>query len=136
MSWKPTKRKLQYNANKAAKVGDEIVCPICGTTFKKVQWQQAFCCGKCKDDYWNAKGDRHKDPNYHSKYNQKHPERYAGLLGLGLTAAEREENEALYEYATNPDFRAYVNDPPIGEEAESFGCEVSLATQLENYRGE
>ena len=35
MSWKPTKRKLQYNANKAAKVGDEIVCPICGTTFKR-----------------------------------------------------------------------------------------------------
>lgn len=24
-------RKKQYNANKLAKVGDEIVCPICGT---------------------------------------------------------------------------------------------------------
>ena len=103
-------RKAQYESNKAAKVGETIICPICGKAFTKKQWQQAFCCGTCKDRYWNDKGDRHADPNYHAKYNQKHPERYIGLIGLGETKAEREHNTALYHLATDEDFRRYVND--------------------------
>ena len=105
-----SKRKEQYNQNKKAKVGEEIICPICGKTFTKKQWQQAFCCGACKDKYWNDKGDRHADPNYYSKYNQKHPERYEYLLGKGATRAEREYNTALYHLATDKHFREYVND--------------------------
>ena len=50
-----SKRKEQYNQNKKAKVGNELICPICGTKFTKKQWQQAFCCGACKDKYWNDK---------------------------------------------------------------------------------
>ena len=41
----------------------------------KKQYSQAFCCTQCKDSFWNKRGDRHKDPNYYSKYNQEHPER-------------------------------------------------------------
>lgn len=71
---KKSKRQLQYESNKAAKVGETIVCPICGTSFTKKQWQQAFCCTQCKDTYWNAKGDRHTS-DYYQEYNKKHPER-------------------------------------------------------------
>jgi len=68
-------RKKTYKLNKTLKVGDELTCPICKTKFIKKQWQQAFCCGTCKDKFWNDKPDRHKDPNYHHNYNMKHPER-------------------------------------------------------------
>lgn len=62
-------RKKTYKLNKTLKVGDELTCPICKTKFIKKQWQQAFCCGTCKDKFWNDKPDRHKDPNYHHFYN-------------------------------------------------------------------
>lgn len=48
----------RYKINKAAVVGDELVCPSCGTRFIKKQHQQAFCRTKpgtqCKDKYWNT----------------------------------------------------------------------------------
>lgn len=130
-----SKRSEQYKENKAAKVGAELTCPVCGSSFVKKQWQQAFCCSHCKDTYWNAKGDRHKDPNYQRKYNQKHPERYERLLSLGFTAAEREHNRALYELATNPDFRDYVNDPSWDGSWDEHACIVSLEDQLDAYEG-
>ena len=46
-------RKKTYKLNKTLKVGDELTCPICKTKFIKKQWQQAFCCGTCKDKLWN-----------------------------------------------------------------------------------
>lgn len=50
-----------YTINKNAKVGETITCPICGETFIKKQYSQAFCSLKCKNTYWNkTKGDRHK----------------------------------------------------------------------------
>lgn len=122
----------RYDINKSAKVGEEIICPICGKRFIKKSYQQAFCSTECKDRYWNKKKDRHRK-GYYSEYNQKHPERYEGLIGLGFTNREREENYALYRYATDEDFRNYVNDPPIGHEAESMMCQVDLSTELENY---
>lgn len=131
-----SKRSEQYKQNKSSKVGAELVCPICGKKFVKKQWQQAFCCGGCKDKYWNDKGDRHTDPNYYTKYNQKHPERYEGLLGLGRTSAEREHNRALYELATNPDFRNYVNDPSWDGSWDEHACNVSLEDQLRQYEGD
>ena len=69
-----TKRQQAYKQNKLAKVGETIVCPICGETFKKKQYSQAFCCGQCKDTYWNAKGDRHS-VGYYEDYDNARPER-------------------------------------------------------------
>jgi len=131
---KPSKRKLQYESNKKAKIGEEITCPICSEVFVKKTYQQAFCCGKCKDAYWNNKKDRHRN-GYYTEYNQKHPERYRGLIGLGFTTREKEENYALYRYCTDKEFRDYVNSgsDSLGAEGESFGCQVDLSTQLDNY---
>lgn len=54
------KKKGLYKTNKDAAVGDLIECPICHSRFIKRQYSQAFCNAKCKDKFWNAKGDRHK----------------------------------------------------------------------------
>lgn len=43
-----------YHDNKKAAVGSEIECPVCHKKFKKVQYSQSFCCGECKDRFWNA----------------------------------------------------------------------------------
>ena len=131
---KQSKRHIRYKMNKLAKVSDFIICPICGCTFAKKQYAQAFCSRECKDKFWNDKGDRH-DKGYYRRYNQLHPERYEGLLGLGFTERERDENFALYQYCTDEDFRKYVDEPCIGDEAESFGCDVSLYQQWLNYNG-
>jgi hypothetical protein len=52
------KIKSRYNLNKSLKVGDDCVCPSCGTKFTKTNYQQAFCKTKsgtvCKDKYWNT----------------------------------------------------------------------------------
>ena len=63
-----------YYINKEAVVGDTITCPVCGITFIKKQYSQAFCCKKCKDKFWNKKGDRHRE-GYYADYDAKHPER-------------------------------------------------------------
>jgi len=48
----------RYKINKGAKVGDNCICPSCGTNFKKTSYQQVFCKSqmgtKCKDKYWNT----------------------------------------------------------------------------------
>jgi len=69
-----TKRQKQYKENKGAKVGATILCPVCGETFIKKQYSQAFCCTHCKDVYWNAKKDRHHT-GYYEEYDSKHKER-------------------------------------------------------------
>lgn len=50
--------KKRYDLNKSLKVGQECVCPSCGTKFVKSNYQQAFCKTKnktqCKDKYWNT----------------------------------------------------------------------------------
>lgn len=136
---KASTRKKMYDKNKAAKCGEQLNCPVCNSVFVKKQWQQAFCCGKCKDKFWNARGDRHADPNYHTKYNQKHPERYLNLLGRGATRAEREYNEALYTLATDKDFRDYVNDSVdnfSGDwDSHDVGCGggIDIVQEYENY---
>ncbi len=44
--------------NREAKVGESLVCPSCGTGFKKRSYQQVFCKSKtgtkCKDRFWNT----------------------------------------------------------------------------------
>lgn len=49
--------EYQYIKNKQAKVGETIVCagPLCGKKIKKKQYAQAFCCNKCKDQFWNRR---------------------------------------------------------------------------------
>ncbi len=73
MNKKVSKRQQRYIANKKAKCGTEISCAVCGKTFIKKQYSQAFCCPHCKDTYWNAKGDRHSDPDYYRRYNHSQP---------------------------------------------------------------
>lgn len=116
-----SKRKIAYENNKRAKVGIEITCPICGTKFIKRQYSQAFCCSKCKDAFWNAKGDRHRD-GYYEEYDNKHP--------------ERKMRKALYArmaLVNDEDFRRYVMDDC--DVCDIPKCNVDLATLYENYLG-
>lgn len=50
--------KKRYKHNKDTKVGEECICPSCGTKFIKQSYQQVFCKSKggtiCKDKYWNT----------------------------------------------------------------------------------
>lgn len=104
-----SKRKEIYKTNKLAKVNEEIVCPICGKHFIKKQWQQAFCCIKCKDAYWNAKKDRHKGgitndaKGYYKSYNIEHPKRleYIGVF---------KENDKFGHYDENGDFLSFEEE--------------------------
>lgn len=50
----------QYRSNKGAMVGQSIICagPYCNKSFRKRYYQQAFCCLKCKDQYWNKKREQ------------------------------------------------------------------------------
>lgn len=127
-----SKRKITYEANKKAKVGTDIICPICGTKFVKRQYSQAFCCGRCKDAYWNAKGDRHS-VGYYEKYDNKHPERKLrrALYSIDvLNARDEAELDARMALVNDTDFRRYVKD-----NCDIPNCNVDLATQYENYLG-
>lgn len=42
-----------YTIAKNAKKGQTIKCPICGKSFEKKHYQQAFCCDRHKVKYWN-----------------------------------------------------------------------------------
>lgn len=130
-----SKRKLQYEANKSAKVGTEITCPICGAKFVKRQYSQAFCCGKCKDAYWNAKGDRHSI-GYYEKYDNKQPERKLrrALYSMEVhNAYDAEELDARMALVNDEGFRRYVNDDC--DVCDIPNCTVDLATMYENYLG-
>ena len=67
-----TKKLKRYEVNKSASVGEDIICPSCGTHFIKKSYQQVFCSTKCKDNYWNQK---RKNNGYFTKYNIEHSER-------------------------------------------------------------
>lgn len=132
---KKSKRRLAYEANKNAKVGENIVCPVCHTTFKKRQYSQAFCCGQCKDAFWNARGDRHS-VGYYEKYDNKHPERKvrAALYSMDIvTARDTDEMYARMALVNDEDFRRYVNDDC--DVCDTPNCNVDLATMYENYLG-
>ena len=53
------KKKLieAKNLCNKAKIGEEIICPSCGTKHIKKVYQSVFCSSKgktkCKDNYWN-----------------------------------------------------------------------------------
>lgn len=97
------KRKELYLLNKKKKTGEICVCPICGEQFVKRQYSQAFCCGQCKDKFWNDKGDRHKDPDYYRKYNISHPER---LERIGIYS----EGGELGYYDDDGDFISFEQE--------------------------
>ena len=63
-------RRMIYNEMKLRNVGDSCSCPVCGDTFVKRQWQQAFCSAKCKNWFWNKAGDRHSD-GYAERYAER-----------------------------------------------------------------
>ena len=66
--------KDAYKNNKKAKVKDTIQCSVCGKTFVKIQYSQAFCCECCKNEYHNKrKPNRHTDGRaYYREYNHSH----------------------------------------------------------------
>ena len=113
------KQKAQYQANKAAKVGSEIVCPICGTTFIKRQWQQAFCCSECKNKYWNSKGDRHK-AGYYEEYDAARPERqkrrelYGSnrIVSIGGELTPRMREDAFTKLLRDKEYMEIYEDLP------------------------
>lgn len=126
-------RNQQYKANKEAKVGETIICPVCGRAFVKKQYSQAFCDSTCKDNFWNKRGDRHRK-GYHREYNKKHPERIARLAGLAGNAQEREEWNALHRYLTDDGFKRYVDEG--NAMIDDGGCYVPLSVELANYEGD
>jgi len=130
-----SKRKLQYISNKSAKVGTEIICPICGTKFIKRQYSQAFCNSKCKDSYWNNKADRHR-AGYYEEYDNKHPDRKIRKAFYSInvvTDSDLEEQNARIALVTDAEFRRYVNDDCDINDIPN--CHVDLATQYKNYLG-
>lgn len=54
--------RAQYDANRAAKTGSHVNCPVCGVSFKKTTYHKVFCSNQktqrgrssCKDQYWNT----------------------------------------------------------------------------------
>lgn len=130
-----SKRKITYKTNKKAKVGDEIICPVCSQKFVKRQYSQAFCCGSCKDAFWNAKGDRHS-VGYYEKYDNKHPERKLrkALYSMNvINFRDCEELEARIALVNDEDFRRCVNDDC--DVCDIPNCNVDLATMYKNYLG-
>lgn len=79
---KNNKLNEEYSNNKAAKVGSDLICPVCGSHFTKKQWAQAFCCNECKNKYWNRKGDRHRE-GYYEDYDLSHPSRLRNRIAYG-----------------------------------------------------
>lgn len=135
------KHTKAYDNNKAAKVGETINCLVCNKTFIKKQYSQVFCCGECKDKYWNRKGDRHK-AGYYEKYDKKHPERLerAAIWGVKpgrfLNAEDEREILARLEYRKNEEFRNYVDESSLESGGwEEHGCYVTLADLLDNFCG-
>jgi hypothetical protein len=130
---KNTKRKERYLANKASRVGDICVCPICGKEFTKTHYAMAFCCSKCKDAFWNAKKDRHR-AGYYEEYDNKHPERKVrrALYSMNIhNMRDEAEIEARMALATDEDFRRYVNDDC--DVCDIPNCNVDLSTMYDNY---
>lgn len=113
-----SKRKIQYEANKKAKVGEEIICPICGEHFIKKQYTQAFDSVSCKDAYWNGKKDRHRDGNYYyHEYNMKHPERLerVGIYDRGDGKfGHYDEDGEFWTFEQEADFFGMCEDPIMG----------------------
>ena len=85
--YKNPRRRVVYNANKLAKVGDEIMCPVCKNTFVKKYYQQKFCCNECKVKFWNDKQLGKRNAYFHD-YNMKHPERLE-RIGIDTDLIER-----------------------------------------------
>lgn len=104
------KKVKRYEVNKSASVGEDIICPSCGTHFIKKSYQQAFCSTYCKDKYWNQK---RKDNGYFRKYNIEHPER---LERVGINTEYKpieclgEYGESLAQIIIEPEYDYMDND--------------------------
>lgn len=130
---KKTKRNIRYEANKKAKVGEELICPICGSKFVKRTYSNAFCDSKCKDAFWNAKKDRHS-AGYYERYDSKHPERKVrrALYSMNVVnSRDAAELDARVALATDDDFKRYVKNN-CGDNG-APDCAVDLSTMYENF---
>ena len=90
------KHKLIESRKKCqdAKVGEEIVCPSCGTKHIKKSYQSVFCKTKgktkCKDNYWN-----NVDPKKRNNTTRISP---ASARYIAQRELEREENFDPHDY--------------------------------------
>ena len=50
-----------YNKAKAAKVGSDILCPVCAAIHKKTTYHKVFDKKSCKDTYWNTVDENRRD---------------------------------------------------------------------------
>lgn len=107
--------KTRYEDNKTIKKGSIIICPICGKEVIKNHYAQAFCSNKCKNIYWNKKGDRHKKGYYHN-YNKKNPQRLErgftkgyidGKVSNGVK--EKKNGQIWYDNLGRPHSRDFFN---------------------------
>ena len=125
--------KITYKINKKAKIGEELKCPICTKNFVKHQYSQAFCCGKCKDTFWNRKGDRHSI-GYYERYDNIHSERKLRKAIYSIDVINARDEEELYARMAlynDIDFKRYIND--IDDIDDIPSCNVDLATLYKNY---
>jgi len=61
--------KTQYDANRAAKIGSKLSCPVCRASFLKTTYHKVFCSNQktqrgsssCKDQYWNVATPERKE---------------------------------------------------------------------------
>jgi hypothetical protein len=76
--------KMRYILAKSRKIGEEIMCPSCGSILIKKTKDHVFCsngrtkgAGNCKDAYWNKvdnkKRNRKHPKSHYRKYNVHKP---------------------------------------------------------------
>lgn len=91
------KIREQYKSNKDAKVGEQCVCPSCGTEFEKTNYQQAFCKSKpktkCKDKYWNT-----VDPKKRNNTTRISPANAAWMAKQEILREAREKDFDPHDY--------------------------------------
>jgi hypothetical protein len=99
----------KYELTKSAKVGDNCVCPSCGTEFEKTNYQQAFCKSKgktvCKDKYWNTVTPEKR--NNKTRISPASRAFTAARLGVGLDAGF---DPAEYEHPFSSEAHGQWND--------------------------
>jgi len=100
--------KVRYNINKKAKVGEDLICPSCGSRFTKTHYAQAFCKSKngtkCKDKYWNTVTPEKR--NNTTRISPANAAYYAANLGPDNYARKRgfPSHEAMEEAYAMEDF--------------------------------
>lgn len=115
MKFSKKEREKIYDNNKKSSVGVDIICPICGKHFIKIQYSQAFCSNECKVKYHNI-NQKGKRKSYYHKYNKEHPQRLErgftkgyinGNVSNGIK--EKQNGNIYYDSLGRPHSRDFYN---------------------------